>query len=203
MFKLLKRALLLLLVAIVLYSFVVVRDRKTLNDQIIRLHVVGASDSDEDQRIKEKVRDAVLEKLEIITSKVSSKEEAQALLSEGLEVLRNTANEVLTKAGVSDQATVTLEKEAFDTRVYDTFTLPAGVYDSLRIIIGDGEGKNWWCVVFPTLCIPAAASGVEDVAASAGFSEGLGESLTQKEKYPVRFFLLDAIGRLQNYFFEH
>ena len=109
---------------------------------------------------------------------------------------------MLQQVGSPQSANVTLKKETFGTRVYDTFSLPAGVYDSLRIVIGAGEGRNWWCVVFPGLCVPAASEGVEDVAVSAGFSEELGKTLTGEEPYEIRFLLLDWLGRVENFFFD-
>jgi len=87
-------------------------------------------------------------------------------------------------------------------RNYDTFRLPAGVYESLRIVIGEGEGKNWWCVVFPELCLPATAEGFESVAVGSGFSEALSGALTGETQYEIRFFLLDCFGRLENFFFH-
>ena len=91
----------------------------------------------------------------------------------------------------------TLDKEVFDTRYYDTFTLPAGVYEALRITIGEGEGKNWWCVGFPTLCLPATSEGFEDVAAGAGFPDTLTAALEGERGYRVRFILLDLLGKWQ------
>ena len=93
---------------------------------------------------------------------------------------------------------VTLGKEVFDTRYYDTFTLPAGVYEALRITIGEGQGKNWWCVVFPTLCVPATSDGFEDVAAGAGFPDALTSALEGESGYELRFFLLDLLGKWQS-----
>ncbi len=203
MLKLLKKVILILLVIGTVYILFVVRDRKTLREQIIRLHVVADSNSQEDQSIKEMVRDAILEKLEALTANAQTKDEAEQILSDNLLTLQQIANDVLVNMGVSSQANVTLQQEAFPTREYDTFTLPAGVYDSLRVVIGEGEGKNWWCVVFPGLCIPAASEEVEDVATSAGFSNGLGKSLTGEKGYEIRFFLLDTLGRLENFFFNH
>ncbi len=202
MLRLLKKVMILALIGAVIYGVFLIRDRKTLNDQILRLHVVGETNTAEDQQIKVRVKDALLEKLRELTADADTKEKAQALLSDNLSLLQETANEILRSCGVSAQASVTLKQEAFPTRVYETFTLPAGVYDSLRVVIGEGQGRNWWCVVFPSLCVPAASQEVEDVAASAGFSEGLGKSLTGEEGYEIRFFLLDALGQLQNFFFQ-
>lgn len=200
MLKLVKWLLVLALIVGAFYVGSVYADKQELQDRILRLHVVAASDSEEDQNVKLKVRDALLTELETVLNQADSKEEAQTLIEGELYHLEQVANQVLQECGVSDHAVVELDQEVFDTRHYDTFTLPAGVYDSLRVTIGSGEGKNWWCVVFPGLCIPAASEQVEDVAAGAGFSKGLSGAITGKKEYQVRFFLLDCIGRLENIF---
>lgn len=187
-------------VAAVLYMSSVIRDKRQLSEDILRLHVVANSDSAEDQAVKLKVRDAVLKTLEDVTAAAHNKDEAETLLKSKLEELESTANAVLDAEGVKDRANVTLTAEEFPTRIYDTFTLPAGIYDSLRITIGSGEGHNWWCVVFPSLCVPAATEGVADTAASAGFSDGLSGAITGQSGYEVRFFLLDCLGKLENLF---
>ena len=99
-------------------------------------------------------------------------------------------------------AKVTLCKEVFDIRHYDTFSLPAGVYHSLRIIIGEGQGKNWWCVSFPSLCLPATTAGFSDTAVSAGFSAPLVKSLSGNENYEIHFFFLNQLGKLENILFQ-
>lgn len=177
-------------------------DRKTLNEDLIRLHVVAHSDSEEDQSIKLLVRDAVLASMQDELQKAADVDEAKAYLRENLPKIQAIANETLLKIGFDGEAVVTLCKEAFDTRYYDTFTLPAGIYESLRISIGEGEGKNWWCVAFPTLCIPVTTDGFEDAAVSAGFSETLSDTLTGDQRYEIRFYLLDAIGKLENIFYQ-
>ena len=176
------------------YTFALIGDRQTLKNQVVRLHVVAASDSEEDQAIKLQVRDAVLESLD---HSIDNAEEAKAYLAENLDRIEDTANRVLAEAGCGDTASVTLQKENFDTRVYDTFTLPAGIYDALRITIGAGEGHNWWCVAFPSLCLPTTAEGFEAVAAGAGFSKELTGSLTGE--YELRFYLLDLLGQFENF----
>ena len=200
MWKILKKLLVLVLIAGAFFAGTVIRDKKTLKDDIIRLHVVADSDNEADQAVKLQVRDAILAEVEQILATAENKKDAFVLLAQSLDHLQNTANEVLTALGVEDTAVVTLAEEAFPTRVYDTFSLPAGVYDSLRVTIGSGEGKNWWCVVFPKLCVPAASDEVEDVAAGAGFSDSLSNSLTGRNGYQVRFFFLDCLGKLENIF---
>ena len=174
-------------------------DRETLNEELLRLHVVADSDSAADQDIKLRVRDAVLASISENLANIGDFSQAETYIRENLPKLEQVANDTLKMLGVSDEAVVTLQKEVFDTRVYDTFTLPAGVYEALRITIGSGEGKNWWCVVFPTLCVPATSEGFEDVAAGAGFPESLTKSL--EGEYEIRFYLLDLLGKLEGYLF--
>lgn len=200
MWKLLKAMVTILVICGLFYILSVHKDRQVLNEQIIRLHVVADTDDPVDQEVKLQVKDEVLKLVETIKNNASSKAEALERLREKLPELQKAANDVLQRLKMQYQATVTLDEEPFPTRVYDTFSLPAGVYDSLRVTIGDGEGQNWWCVVFPDLCLPAASSEVENTAIEAGFSDTLSKTLTRQEGYTIRFWLLDFFGRIQNYF---
>ena len=195
--KLLKRVLICFLLVCLTYTWALAADRAKLRSELIRLHVVAASDSDEDQAIKLRVRDAVLESLQEGLRDVTDVEAAKAYIQSQLPRLEQAANEVLAAAGCGDVATVRLQAEEFAARVYDTFTLPAGVYDALRITIGEGEGRNWWCVAFPSLCLGASTEEFEAIAAGAGFSDGLTGTLTGE--YEVRFYLLDLLGQLENF----
>lgn len=199
MWKIFKLTVVILLVIGTINTYSLYRDKQTLNDEVIRLHVVADSDNPVAQELKLKVRDKILCLLDNIKSGAASKDEAMAMLKDQLSALQEAANEVLQQNGENGEAVVTLQKEAFPRREYDTFSLPAGVYDSLRITIGKGEGKNWWCVVFPDLCVPAASVEVEDVAVDAGFSNSLSKTLTGEEGYEIRFWILDCIGKLQNF----
>ena len=200
--KLMRRIGFCFLLAALIWCGTLLADRQRLNEELIRLHVVANSDSETDQAIKLQVRDAVTKSLEKELANVADVEQAKAYLQENLSKIQKVANEALKAAGCDLEAVVTLCQETFDTRYYDTFTLPAGVYEALRITIGEGEGKNWWCVVFPSLCIPATTDGFEAAAAGAGFPEALNNALTGEEGYEVRFFLLDALGKLENIFFK-
>lgn len=200
MWKLLKAMVTILVICGLFYVLSVHKDRQALNEQIIRLHVVADTDDPVDQEVKLQVKDEVLKLVETIKNNASSKAEALERLREKLPELQKAANDVLQRLKMQYQATVTLDEEPFPTRVYDTFSLPAGVYDSLRVTIGNGEGQNWWCVVFPDLCLPAASSEVENTAIEAGFSDTLSKTLTRQEGYTIRFWLLDFFGRIQNYF---
>ncbi len=200
--KRIKRIAFCLILAAFVWAGSVLADRQQLNEQLIRFHVVANSDSQMDQAVKLKVRDAVIQSLQSAMEDLSDQEAAKAYLQENLRKIQDIANETLQREGFSETAFVTLCKETFDTRQYDTFTLPAGVYDSLRIVIGEGKGHNWWCVVFPALCLPATSEGFDAVAAGAGFSETLNETLQQEGEHEIRFFLLDVIGSVQNALFS-
>ena len=173
--------------------------KETLTSGLIRLHVVADSNSEADQAIKLKVRDAVLEVLEAIENSRQIEEARQSIL-ELLPKIKSAADKVLEAAGCADRATVTLCREEFPMREYDNFSLPSGIYESLRVTIGSGEGRNWWCVVFPKLCVSAAAEDFEDTAVAAGFSSGLSRTLAGDEEYTFSFFLLDLLGKVENFF---
>lgn len=199
--KIIKWTVFLLLAAFALDLTGIAADRKDLQQSVIRLHVVGASDSEEDQAVKLQVRDAVVSYVEEAMSHVMTIEEAKAWLRENLTGIQAAANSVLSKLGLSDRAEVTLRSEAFPERHYDTFSLPSGVYDALRVTIGEGQGKNWWCVVFPSLCLPAVGENTQDVAAGAGFSQSLTNTVTRQEGYQIRFYIMDVLGKIENFFF--
>ena len=197
--KALRRIGVCLLAAALIWFGGLLRDKQTLREELIRLHVVGASDSAEDQAIKLRLKDAVVESLREDVGKLADVEEARTYLQTHLPKIESFANNFLREIGCEDTVRVSLGQEEFSARVYDTFTLPAGVYDALRITIGEGEGKNWWCVVFPGLCLPATSDGFEEAAACAGFSDTLTAALEGDEGYEVRFFLLDVLGRMENF----
>ena len=199
MFKLFKTCIFCLLAAFLVWFGTVLADRQTLNDNVIRFHVVAASDSEADQSVKLKIRDGVMEYLQPVLAELPTAEEAKAWLEEHLAELKAVADRILAENGCSETAAVTVREETFTTRKYDTFTMPAGVYDALRITVGEGQGQNWWCVVFPQLCLPAVSEDMEAAAAGAGFSDSLTGAL--EGEYEVRFFLLDCLGWLENFLF--
>lgn len=198
--KILKRIVLCACLAACIWGWSVLSDRERLNEELIRLHVVANSDSQEDQEIKLRVRDAIVESLSDAMTDIADINQAKAYILENLPKLEQVANNTLKSLGCDETALVSLKEEFFDTRYYDTFTLPAGIYEALRITIGNGEGQNWWCVVFPTLCIPATTEGFSDVAAGAGFPDTLTAALEGKDGYEIRFFLLDLLGKWESRF---
>lgn len=171
------------------------QEQAALAEKLIRLHVVANSDSEMDQQLKLQVRDAVLNKAEQV---VQYAEDPAAALQAALPLLKETAETCLRKCGSTQAAEVSLKYERFPTRAYETFSLPAGVYPSLRIVLGEGKGHNWWCVVFPSVCL-RAVSQVEAAAVSAGFSEGEIHMITHPEEYVFKFKILELLQQLQNW----
>lgn len=162
--------------------------QRALADQVVRLHVIGASDSAEDQRVKLQVRDAVLAQAGPWLVGVADQGEAVAILTEHLPQLAQVGSGV---AGVPVTASVE-EGSWFPTKQYTDFSLPAGRYTALKITVGEGEGRNWWCVVFPPLCLGSVS---EEVAQRAGnFSQEQVKLVTgEEEGYVVKFKAMELL----------
>ena len=128
-----------------------------LRGSTFRLHIIANSDSIRDQQIKYALRDYIISDLGGIFSSCSSKDETKALAERNLGYIEQRANEFLAEKGIEQTARCSVENAEFPTRVYEDFTLPAGKYDALRVVIGAGEGKNWWCVLYPDVCLRAVS----------------------------------------------
>lgn len=168
-----------------------------LPENILRLHVVANSDSAEDQALKLIVRDAVLQEASLWCQEASSLEEANAQVCTHLESISVAANSAIKQQGFTDIATTQVTEEFFPTRKYNTFTLPAGRYRTLRVKIGKAEGHNWWCVVFPALCLPAAGGDQKDVLAA--LPENQRAVAENPERYRVEFKLTELYEQLKNW----
>ena len=155
-------------------------------DKIIRLHVVANSDTSADQAVKLAVRDAVLREAGRV---LDGAEDPKQAVAAQLPALEAAANAELQRQRSEDLARVSFRRELFPTREYDTFSLPSGVYDSLRVTIGQGEGHNWWCVIFPPLC--AQAAGLSEQAVQALSDDDVRLVTESDGGYVVRFRLLE------------
>lgn len=195
--KMIKRIMLCFLICVTVWGFSLLRDRTVLNDQLIRLHVVANSDSDRDQNVKLQVRDAILASLQEDLNRMGDVEAARVYIKENLPKLQEIANNVIHSAGMEQQAAVRLCREVFPVRYYETFRLPSGIYETLKITIGEGAGHNWWCVTFPGLCLPSTSEGFADAAVGAGFSEALTGTLSYEADTQLRFFILDWMGQVE------
>ena len=156
---------------------------ENLTDKIIRFHIPAASDSEYDQNVKLKVKDEVFSFVTEITENSTDKSAAEKVIEENLTQIEEKANQILKLEGAAYKAKAELINEYFTTREYDTFTLPAGNYTALKITLGSGEGKNWWCALYPSLCV-ASSGGFESL------SESECELITEKEEneYAFKFY---------------
>ncbi|KPU44581.1 stage II sporulation protein R [Oxobacter pfennigii] len=131
-----------------------------IQEKLIRFHCIANSDSKEDQELKLKVRDSVLREIGPKLEKSQSKEQSKKIIEENLETIEKAAYEVLADEHKEYAVSVTLDKSVFPAKMYSDIVLPAGEYDALKVIIGEGQGKNWWCVMFPPLCFIDITRGI-------------------------------------------
>ncbi len=175
-----------------------VHSEAELYDSVLRLHVIANSDSDEDQALKLKVRDAILAEGGHLFAYCTSREEAASIIEENRALLESTAKKVITNEGYPYAVTIDLGQEDYPTKNYGSVCFPAGNYLSLRVIIGDGEGQNWWCVLFPPMCLSAATvSSYSDDAIPVGLTGEQYKMITETDdpKYTVRFKILEVFGK--------
>lgn len=165
---------------------------------VVRLHILANSDSQADQEVKLKVRDALLETNASILSDSVTTENAREHFEKSKDILLQTAEEALIENGFDYSVKITLQKEYFETRAYGDLTFPAGQYTALKVILGEGEGKNWWCVMFPPLCVPAA-DGIEANKSTTDYLSENGEKIINSgDKYIVKFKLLEIYEELRS-----
>ena len=170
-------------------------EQTELAERVIRFHVIANSDSEEDQALKIQVRDAVLAAAEEFYPQSADLETAREALSRHLGDLAQTGQSAVEAAGYSYPVTASLERCWFPTKEYDGFALPAGEYTALRIVIGAGEGQNWWCVAFPPLCLGAASETVDQAAAAGYFSKEQAALITQEDQgYVLKFKSMELLG---------
>ncbi len=163
-------------------------------ENTVRLHVLANSDSEHDQEIKLLVRDAVLTELRALMENAENPEDASAIITEHMDRLRAVCEETLRALGEDHLVTIYLSEEKYPTRDYETIRLPAGMYQSLRIEIGEGAGKNWWCVLYPALCTDVAKTEASFI--KTGFTSEQIDVLTGGEspKYKIKFKILEIFG---------
>ena len=195
--RIVELALLLGAAAFLMTGVWALNTQRDLADKVVRLHVLANSDTEEDQALKLLVRDAVLERATEILEQSADRAEAEIRLRESLPELEAIAEETVRANGYDYAVTAELEDTAFPTKEYDGFSLPAGEYLALRILIGEGVGQNWWCVVFPPLCT-AASAGVPETALAAGLTEDQVSLMTEEDGgYQLKFKAVELWERLK------
>lgn len=162
--------------------------QSSLSSSLVRLHVIAVSDDEYEQALKLRVRDGVLSYISPKLRDVKSAQQAQEIIKSELDGIKAAAESSAEGRSVE----VTLSQEYYPTRNYEKFSLPAGKYQSLRVILGEGEGHNWWCVVFPPLCISAA----EQEQAVESMSEDMRGIVTEEDGCEYKFRILELWGEL-------
>ena len=171
-----------------------------LADSVIRLHVIANSDSEEDQALKLMVRDRILEEAEALCDPEGGLEEAYDILQANLDRLSAAGQEVVEAQGYDYPVRAALEESWFPTKEYTDFALPAGNYIALKVTIGEGSGQNWWCVVFPPLCLGSVTEQVEETALAGGLTEGEVSLITgENEGYVVKFKAIELWEGFQHW----
>ena len=167
---------------------------KIYNDTL-RLHILANSDSDEDQELKLIIRDKLLKEYGSLLGRGDSIDETKETVEAMLSLIEADAKKWICELGYDYGVRASLGEEWYDTREYEEFTLPAGYYSSLRIIIGEGEGKNWWCVMYPPLCLEMAT---EDAPRDDGLIDYSKEEifLISRQEYQIKFKILEDLSRI-------
>ena len=174
---------------------------EALSKGIIRFHVVANSDTVEDQLLKQKVKDRVIAYMEPLLKDSESIEETRQKIKENLFKIENIARETIEEHNQSYEVYCNLENVNFPTKAYGDVIFPAGTYEACRIVIGEGKGENWWCVMFPPLCYVDAATGVVPLEGKEELKEHLNEEQLsiirglEDNRYQIRFKIVDSFNK--------
>lgn len=172
-------------------------EHKDITDTVFRLHILANSDSEEDQQLKLKVRDAVLEECSYLFEDCKNAEESASAANDNMDFINSVAQKTIAENGKDYSVKCEVAEMYFDKRIYESLTMPAGEYSALRITIGEAKGKNWWCIMFPPLCIPVAAGELEDY--DDVFTAEEIEMLNNPENYECKFYILELLDKLKKY----
>ena len=196
-------ALMVALALTMLWGVWSAQEQDVLERKMIRLHVIANSDAQDDQALKLQVRDAVLAQATDILQQSRDMVDAERKLSLALPAIETAAREKVVAEGYDYAVAARLEQTEFPTKEYDGFSLPAGEYLALRVVIGEGAGQNWWCVVFPPLCT-AAATDIEETAIATGLGEEDISLITEENQgYVLKFRSLELWESLRQWLKKH
>ncbi len=182
----------LTLCVLLLFCVLPIHGEGEIYDRVLRLHVIANSDSDTDQSLKLAVRDAVLEYSASLLACAESREEAAEIIMRHKQEIERVASDTLRSLGNSAPVSLEVCTESYPRKDYESFCFPAGSYLSVKLMIGEAEGKNWWCVLFPRLCTSVATAPEEEFIA-VGFTPDQYKVITESENasYKIRFRLLE------------
>lgn len=169
---------------------------KNISNDVFRLHILANSDSEKDQALKLKVRNRVLKYTENIYKKAKNKEQAEALTIKNLQSIADIAKSEVEKNGYNYSVKAEVSHMYFTTRYYDKVTMPSGFYNALRITIGKGEGHNWWCVMYPSLCI-GSSTDYDSLKENTSSQE---YNIMTEDKYEYKFKTLEYFEKICSFF---
>ncbi len=197
--KLITTILISAIVFFTLQSIIPTEKEYEIYDSTVRLHVLANSDEEKDQTLKLKVRDALLER--VGTYEASSKKEALELIEKSKQELIDLAKEVIKNEGFEYDVKIEIGNEFYQTRYYEDFALPAGEYTSVRVMIGEGKGQNWWCVLYPPLCTNQAIALDEESCIEVGLTKDQYNLITENRdgEYKIKFRLLEIMAQAFGY----
>ena len=199
--KLFTKALCIAFVLTVFYSVIPFEaECNEISNEVFRIHILANSDSQADQSLKLKVRDEILAFSESLFESADSKEEAENIVRENMDEIIAVAQKKVYDEGYSYKVDAELTNMYFTTRYYEHFTMPSGMYDALRVTIGEGEGKNWWCVMYPSICLSASIE--SDEKAKESFTDNQYDIVSSGE-YQYRFKVVEIFEKITSYFSEN
>ena len=167
-------------------------------ENIVRIRIIANSDSEEDQNLKIKVRDAILESSSSLFDDDADYDEVILIAKNNIDCFLKVANNTIKNNGFDYSASAEIRQEFFDTKVYENFTLPSGNYETLVVTLGEGKGENWWCVMFPSVCVGACSATLED-----SISENAAEKAYNPEKYVAKFKIVEIYEGIKNFFTKY
>lgn len=196
--KLLIKSLCIAFVLTVIYSVIPFQaECEQISNEVFRLHILANSDSEEDQSLKLRVRDSLLKYTDRLFSEAENSGEAERIARDNLESLRAVAQREVYANGYGYQVKAEVVNMYFNTRYYERYTMPAGMYDALRITIGSGEGHNWWCVMYPSICISSAVE--TDKRVEDTFSQNQQE-IVKGNEYQYKFKVVEIFEKIVSLF---
>ncbi len=202
-YQYIEKAVLIGFVIAVLFSFIsftaFAGQCEEIPNEVFRLHVLANSDSEQDQALKLKVRDRLLLETSELFAGCQTKEQAMQVARENVAKLEQIAQQEIQRQGYDYSVKIGVENVFFNNRQYGGITMPAGRYDALQVVIGEGAGQNWWCVLFPAMCLPAAErrTGMPDL------NDVLSQSQMQAvegNQYEVKFKTVEIYESIKNWF---
>ena len=165
-----------------------------LRHNVLRLHIIANSDSETDQNLKLLIRDEILRQSDVLFKDADGFDDAVLSAENSCREIEDTANRVIAQNGFDYKAKVRVGDAYFETREYDSFTLPAGTYKSLIVDLGEAKGKNWWCVIFPQVCLPVA----KDTSLNDSVKDSSAKIAYKPERYVMRFKAVEIYEKIKN-----